>query len=246
MRQHLLITGLSCALASTAFADTIGFEVGANSWQQNFSGDVSSGLAANNVDVEGDLGYSDESNNVFYALLEHPIPVIPNIRIQQTDLDLSSTGNATFQFGDLSFSGPVSSSIDLSHTDLTLYYEVLDNWVSLDFGITVRSINDGKIEITDQTTNQTESFDADVVLPMLYLAARFDLPLSGLFLAADVNGISASGNSLLDYRVRLGYESSLGLGIEAGFRSFELEYDDDDDQADLTIDGAYAGIFYHF
>lgn len=248
MRHPLLITGLSCLLASPTFADTIGFELGANSWQQNFSGDVSSGLIGSTVDVEADLGYSDETNNVFYALIEHPVPVIPNIRIQQTDLDLSSNGTATvpFQFGGINFTGDVSSDIDLSHTDLTLYYELLDNWVSLDVGITVRSINDGSIEITEVNTGQTESFDADVVLPMLYVAARVDLPLSGLFVAADVNGVSVDDNSLFDYRARIGYETSIGLGLEAGFRSFELDYDDDGDTADLTIDGAYAGLFYHF
>lgn len=246
MRHHLLITGLSCVLASNVWADTIGFELGAHSWQQNFSGDVSSGLVGNAVDVEADLGYSDETNNVIYALIEHPIPILPNVRIQQTELDLSANGSANFQFGNISFAGPVSSSIDLSHTDLTLYYELLDNWVSVDVGLTVRSINDGKIEITDQTTGQTESFDADVVLPMLYVAARFDLPLSGLYIGADVNGVGISDNSLFDYRAKIGYETSIGLGIEAGYRSFELDYDDDDDMADLTIEGAYAGIFYHF
>ncbi|MEE8057106.1 MAG: TIGR04219 family outer membrane beta-barrel protein [Pseudomonadales bacterium] len=246
MRHSLIYAGLVCAISSTTMADTIGFEVGAYSWQENFSGDVTSGVLGTNVDVENDLGYSDESNNVFYVVLEHPIPLVPNLRIQQTDMDLSATGNATFQFGNITFSGPITSSIDLSHTDFTLYYEILDNWISLDVGITARSINDGSISITDNTTGLTDDFDADGVIPLLYVATRFDLPLSGLYVGADLNGLSVGDSSLIDYRVNLGYESSIGLGVEAGFRSFELDYDDDDDDADLTIDGAYVGIFYHF
>ncbi len=241
MRHSLIFAGIACALSSTAMADTIGFEVGAYAWKQNLSGDIAAGRFSS-VNVE-----SDETNNVFYAVLEHPIPLIPNIRIQQTDLDFNATGSGTFIYYGHSTPGDVISSINLSHTDFTLYYEILDNWISLDIGITARAINDGSITIASTSfPSLSDDFDADGVLPLLYVSTRFDLPLTGLYVGADINGLGVSDNSLIDYRVNLGYESSIGLGVEAGFRSFELEYDDDDDKANLTIDGAYAGIFYHF
>ncbi len=250
MRHTLLLAGLTCCLSTGAFADTLGFEVGGYSWQQQFSGEVASGSLGTLVDIEDDLGFDDETNTVFYALLEHPIPIIPNIKVQQTDLDLSASGTASvdIDFGgiDITVDGDVDSKIDLSHTDFTLYYELLDNWVSLDIGLTARLIQDGLIEITEVSTGDTESFEADGVLPLLYVAAKFDLPLSGLYVAADVNGLGANDDSIIDYRARIGYESGIGLGIEAGFRSFEIDYDDDDDTADLTIDGNYIGVFYHF
>lgn len=250
MRYPLIISGIAaCTLSMTAVADTLGFEVGAYGWQQKFSGTVSSG-SASLVDVEDNLGYDDETNNVFYAVFEHPVPVLPNIRVQQTDLDLSANGNGPFLFSGTPYVGSVNSSINLSHTDFTLYYEILDNWVSLDVGLTARYISDGEVQITSTqvgpTFGQTESFDADGVLPLLYLSARIDLPLTGLYVGADINGLGVNDDSIIDYRVNLGYESTIGLGVEAGFRSFELDYDDSDDKVDLTIDGAYAGIFYHF
>ncbi len=240
MRHSLIFAGLACTLSSTAMADTLGFEVGAYAWNQNLSGDLASGKFSS-VNVE-----SDETNNVFYALLEHPIPLIPNVRIQQTDLDLSATGSG-FEYNGVPISSDVNSDIDLSHTDFTLYYEILDNWISLDLGITARAINDGSITITSaEFPFPPANFESDGVLPLLYVSARFDLPLTGLYVGADINGLGINDNSLIDYRVNLGYESTIGLGIEAGFRSFELDYDDDDDKANLTIDGAYAGVFYHF
>ena len=245
MRHSLIFAGIACALSTTAMADTIGFEVGAYAWNQNLSGDIASSRF-DSVNVEG-----DETSNVFYAVLEHPIPLIPNVRIQQTDLDFNATGSGTVIYYGHSIPGDIISNINLSHTDFTLYYEILDNWISLDIGITARAIDDGSITITGTTpiiphASVTDDFDADGVLPLLYISTRFDLPLTGLYVGADINGLGVSDNSLIDYRVNLGYESSIGLGVEAGFRSFELEYDDDDDKANLTIDGAYAGIFYHF
>ena len=244
MRHPLIIAGLACTLSTTAFADTVGFEVGTHSWQQDFSGAVASG--AFDLNVEDELGYDDDTNTVIYAWLEHPVPILPNVRVQQTDLDLSANGSGTFEFGGLSYDGDVTSSIDLSHTDITVYYELLDNWVSLDVGITARLVNDGLVEITDITTGESESFEADGVLPLLYVAAKFDLPLTGLYLGADINGLGVNDDSVIDYRVKLGYESSIGLGLEAGFRSFELDYEDDEDMVDLTIDGASLGVFFHF
>lgn len=231
---------------SAAQADTLGIELGGYNWKQAFSGEVSSGLAGTQVDVEDDLGYDDETSNVIFIALEHPIPILPNIRLQQTDLDLSATGNSSFTFEGFNYNGPVHSEIDMSHTDVTLYYELLDNWISLDLGLTARVVEDGLVRITDLTTSQTESFEIDGVIPLLYVATKLDLPLSGLYIGADASAISVSDDSIIDYRARIGYESSIGLGVEAGFRSFEIDVEDDEDTADLTVDGTYISIFFSF
>lgn len=244
-RSFLFATAL--VLSTATQADALGLQFGAYNWKQNFSGEVSSGLAGTMVDVEDDLGYSDENNNVYYVAIEHPIPILPNVRVQQTDMDLSATGFSSFVFEGYTYNGAVSSKIDLSHTDVTLYYEVLDNWISLDLGLTARVIQDGTVEITEVSSGRTESFDADGVLPLLYAAARIEVPfLDGLYLGADVNGIGAGDDSIIDYRAVVGYETSIGLGIEGGYRSFEIDYEDGEDQADLTIDGAYIAAFFHF
>ena len=254
--KKILILGAALCAPALVQADTIGFEVGASAWNQNYEGTVQSGPDV--LDVEQTLGLEDDTNNSFYILIEHPIPLIPNIMLSRTEMDIEETIalDEDFEFDGQDFpsGSQLTTESDLSHTDLTLYYELLDNWVNLDVGITVRQFDEG-ITLTSRipldpipaTLVTTASEEIDDTLPMLYVAAKFDLPLTGLYVGGDVNALAYDGDSLIDYKVNVGYETSFGLGAEVGFRSFDLDYEDSrDEKADVTIDGGYASIFYHF
>jgi outer membrane protein len=232
-------------LPSLAQADTIlGWRLGANAWQQNYSGHVQSGPSE--IDLEDDLGYDEETGYNLYLAFEHPIPVLPNIMLQRTQIDADARGDVVgFVFEGIVYSGEVRSTMDLTHTDATLYYEILDNWVTLDVGITGRAFDNG-VEITDVATGVTGKLDIDYVIPLIYAQARFDLPFSGLSLGVEANGVSYDDDTLYDVKVNLGYEFAFGLGIEAGYRAFDLDYDDNNQYADVTIDGAYAGFVWDF
>lgn len=252
MRHPILNATLIAALGITAssplYADFIGFKVGAYNWSQDYDGEIqSSSDILDEIDLNNDLGLKEEDGNTYYLALEHPIPIIPNIRIQQTDLEIKETSNPTrsFSFDDQTFvvTDDITTTSDLSHTDATLYYELLDNWISIDFGLTIRQFSEG-VELRSNTTGA--ELEIDEAIPMLYLAAEVELPLTGLYVAAEVNGLGTGDASLIDYKATIGYESGIGLGVEAGLRSFEIDYDDDDEQANLTIDGIFAGVFYHF
>lgn len=253
MKKTTLVSaiGLSTALIlpTAATADTLGFRIGANLWQQELSGDVKSGNLGTNIDIENDLGYKDSEDNAnFYIAFEHPLPFIPNVRLARTELELSGENNTSVVFDGTTYTGNLKSTTDLSHTDATLYYEILDNWVSLDIGITARMFDEG-FTLTGTTAGgtQTSTINVDATIPMLYAAVKFELPLTGLYILAEGNAISYDGDGLYDYKAGLGYETSLGFGVEAGFRSFAIKYEDSSDESiDLTIDGMYAGLFYHF
>lgn len=248
MRYGKLITAtaLASAVAATAQADVIGAEFGAYRWQADFDGEVRAD-GGDRLDINNTLGIDDDDIDVIFLALEHPIPLLPNIRLQHTRLDTSGTtviGGAGFTF-DGRFYPPgqtVHTSLDLTHTDATFYYELLDNIVSLDAGITIRYF-DGGVELRSLTG--AADLDFDHVLPMLYLAGRVELPM-GFYAGADFNGIGISDSNLLDYRVRAGWESAFGLGLELGMRRFDLDYDDDDDEADVTADGIYGQVFLNF
>jgi outer membrane protein len=246
MKKQFLKTLLLVVIGASgaAQADVLGWRVGANLWQQQFEGDVASGGAS--IDLEDDLNYDDESGASYYAQFEHPIPLLPNIMVQYTDLEADATGFVDgIEFDGVVYEGDVSSSMDLTHTDFTLYYEILDNWVNLDVGVTGRWFDDG-IEILDQTSQQSGSIDIDHVVPMFYGHARFDLPFSGLSLGIEGNYISYNDDTLYDTKLNLGYTFAFGLGIEAGYRYMDFEYDDDDEVADVTIDGVYGGLYWDF
>ena len=248
---RLLLASLATAIAASSFStsalsDTLGFRVGGYSWQQDYSGEVQTDNDLQ-IDINDDLGLDDESGNTLFVSLEHPIPVLPNVLIQHTELDVEEnnilTREITFSGVTYAVSDEVNSDIDLSHTDATLYYEVLDNWIHVDFGLTVRQF-DGGVNISSSTDASEEEIEE--IIPMLYLAARVELPLTGFYVGASANGISAGDATLTDLQVNVGYETDIGLGIEAGFRDFTLDYEDDGDEADISVDGAYIGIFYHF
>ena len=249
LRKAALIgcTAGALTLPLSSHADTVlGLYLGAYSWQSSFSGDLGTD-GDSDIDSEKDLGFdSSEANTVFYAALEHPIPVLPNIRLQKTALEVDgSSDSVTFTFDGANFSSAVSTDVDFSHTDLTLYYEILDNWVSLDVGITARKF-DGSILITDNATTSRE-VSLDATIPLGYLKAQFDLPFTGLSVGVDGNFIGYSGNSISDVNAMLNYEMSFGLGLALGYRSMSLELDDVDDlNTKLTFDGYYGAITYHF
>jgi outer membrane protein len=249
MKRLLLASAITACTLSAAHADTVfGIYAGAYNWKADYSGDINDTDADQNIDLEDDLGFSDESNTVFYIAVEHPVPILPNVRIQHTALDSSADGRLTrdFTFDDVDFSvgQDVATKIDFTHTDLTLYYEVLDNWVNLDLGLTVRKF-DGEIEIVG--AGETAQVDIDATLPMLYVAAQFDLPLTGLSAGLSGNAIGYSGNTLLDLNGYLQYEFAFGLGLRGGYRTFSLKLDDVNDiDSDLTLDGYYAALTFHF
>ncbi len=245
---------VSLLLAPALQADTIGFEVGGYYWVVDHDGTLSSdssestGTTINMID---DLAHNEDSHNVFYAALEHPVPMLPNLKITSTDLLTSSastlTRDVTFGGSTYSQDEDVASIIDMSNTEYTVYYELLDNWVNLDLGLSFRKY-DGLISMETDPAGSAinELEDLDFTIPLLYVSARFDLPLTGFFIGTDLNIISYDDDSLSDAVLSLGYESDIGLGARAGYRIFSLEVIEDTFNSDLDFDGAFVSVYYHF
>jgi outer membrane protein len=245
MKKLSLTVALSFAAASFAQADTVfGIYAGAGSWNGEYegkAGDPSISLK--------ELGVKDHSNNFYYIAIEHPIPVIPNIRLSQIDITSkqSATINRTFVIDGTPFlvGEKVDSQFDLSHTEAVLYYEVLDNWVNLDLGLAARKF-DGYVSA--QSATRSEKVKLDDTLPMLYVKAQFDLPFTGLSAGVEGTYVSYDDDKLSDYSAKISYlfDSALDFGLEAGYRKFSLEVDDDDLQGKVDIKGPYAAVIAHF
>ncbi len=108
------------------------------------------------------------------------------------------------------------TSFDLDHEDIVLYYQLLNNWIDLDMGVDLKRF-DGQVSQAGPTGN---SIDVDETIPLLYLSARVDLPINGLYLGANFNAnvidLGLSESTAQDSTIMLGYESGTGLGIEGG------------------------------
>ncbi len=253
-KKLTIATLISLSLSSVVQADTAGIEVGGYQWTPDYTGIISvdsSSQDGDTLNLVDDLGFTDDSHNVVWASLEHPIPFLPNFKLVSTDLDVSASSilSRSITFGGQIYtaSESVSTQVDLSNTEYTLYYELLDNWINLDAGLTLRQY-DGLVSLkTDPSgTNISESEALDFTIPLVYLKGRVDLPLTGFFVDGEVNILSYDGNSISDTAFSVGYESDIGLGGKAGYRTFSMEVDESDFTSDIEFKGAYVSVFYHF
>jgi outer membrane protein len=241
MRKLMIALGGSMVLAAPlAQADVVGLGASVNYWDSDLSGKA--GTNNDIVDVDNQLNLDSDTNANASVYVEHPVPVLPNVKLNYTLIEQSGRGRLTTSFDGVP-AGEVQSDLDLEQLDLTFYYEVLDNWVNLDLGLTARDL-DGELVVQKAgfTPSKTE---IDGVIPMGYLAARFDLPFTGVSVGAEGNLVSYDGDSVHDFNAYGQYEFAM-LQVRAGYRQMAIDYEDDDDRLDVEIDGPFisAGVAF--
>ncbi|MCO6411173.1 MAG: TIGR04219 family outer membrane beta-barrel protein [Thiogranum sp.] len=251
MKQILPFTLLLSTFPALSCADAIGVQAGAASWSYDISGSVryKTEDSANDIDVNDDLGYDDDSLGFIYVMIDHPLPLIPNVKISRTNIDTDADGrlSQTVTYGNVTFNAneDVSSEVQLDQTDITLYYRILDNVANLDLGLNAKYI-DAESTITGATSG-TESADISGWVPMLYAGVGIDLPFTGLSVSADGSAIGYQDSTFYDYSVRASYTTPWHLGVDVGYRAVKLDLDDFDDSfADVEFDGPYAGAYLKF
>ncbi len=244
MIKQLSTVTAALLLTSALHADVVGGEFSAGYLNLNPSGDFA--YKGNSADVEDTFGWGSSDSVILKGSIEHPLPVLPNLRAAYTNLDFSGSGNVTgLKFGDKTFSGKIDTSLNVDIIDATLYYEILDNWVSLDLGLNAKYI-DGTAWVKNDTLGKSEA-DLSVVLPTLYAKARFDIPMSGFSFQAEGDLITYNNSTLYDLDLGARYTFMLGLGVEAGVRLMKLKLDDVDDiYADIDINGLYLSAVWDF
>lgn len=247
-----LLTSASCALAlmssPLALADTVlGVYVGGQSWRTDTSGSFADGQQRQSFQFE------DDQQQSLYAALEHPIPLFPNVKVRQNQLE--ATGQVTlgqdFSFAGQSFAAgsQITSATDLSHTDFTFYYEILDNdLTAFDLGVTAKRVD---AQFTVNHAGSVATRGADGWVPTLYAHARFGIPATDWTVYALGNAISIDDNSIRDieagFEYRLVENLAVDINLQLGYRSVRIELDDLDNMfADLEFKGPYLGLEIHF
>ncbi len=227
----------------TANADTLSVSVGGGVWNQSSSGNFQKTVDTTSVDIKDDLFWSDESQGYLFATFEHPVPLIPNVKLMKTTLDQSGSGNANFFFDGQNYTGNVSNDFSIDTLDLFAYYEILDNVVSLDIGLDIRKI---KVDYTISSTGITTTDSVDETIPMLY-AMVGATPWPDLTISGELSYISYDGSKISDFTAKVAYTTSFMLGLEAGYRKQQYTLDDiSDTNADLSFDGVFAGAYLKF
>jgi len=228
MKKTAFAVTLAALFTAHVQADTVGLYLGGQIWQSEASGI----LGEENTSIDFNLKKEQQVN--YLVAVEHPFPLLPNVRISSTTLD--TTGKTTltqeFSFGDEAFpiGDNANANFNVSYIDYTLYYELFDNGkFSFDLGLTARDFN-GDVTVAGMagTSNGTcddpnpspdspctEGGDpsipigkikTDEIIPMLYVATNATLPLTGLSAFALGDFSLIGDHSLSDYQVGLSYD----------------------------------------
>lgn len=251
-----ILSTLACGLALTtaANADFLRAEIGAGAWMQTPKGTTVYNAGANGSDT---LDEKQNTSAYVWAFIKHPVPIVPNLRLEYTSI--SSEGLATGSWGAAGYtiSGTSKSTLDLKEIDVIPYYNLLDNtfWITLDVGVDVKIVDlDYKIEPNSSSVPPFSGYELKKTLPipMGYVRARAQVPVTGLGVEADVKYIGMGSSTFYDARAKLDY--TLGFipvvqpAIEVGYRVQKIKIDDSsvDIKTDIDFAGVYAGIMLRF
>lgn len=244
MKKTALAALLVAMTPVASHADLL-FTVGAKAsvWSAEPTGQLDDGVSVD--EKNNGLGLKSESGTQLTVFFEHPVPVIPNLRIRQTSLDMSGSGVLTQSFGDQTFGGPVDSTLDLSHTDFTAYWgaPLPVPYLDINLGLTVRAF-DGSAVVESSVIDQREEVDLNFALPMGFAEVQVGTPF-GLYAQAEVNYISYDGNSMSDTMFGLGYDLPIpvaDVGLELGHRAISMKTNDD--TTDIATDFEVSGMYY--
>ena len=245
MQKIIKTTLCGLLFASVASADMLRVEMGAGAWMQKPKG----AIIADDNGLDGSDTSKEDSNTKGYAwvLFKHFVPVVPNLRLEYTEVE--NEGIATGTFKDFPASNS-ASSFKMKQYDIIPYYNLLDNtmWITLDLGLDIKVL-DAKYNIT----NAANSYDISktVALPLGYLRARVEIPTTDIGLEADVKYVKYSSNTAYDIRAKVDYTFDITPliqpGIEIGYRVQKYKVDElSDIKVDLDFAGVYVGAMLRF
>ena len=244
----VIVAGL---VGISAEADVLRVEAGVGVWNQDPDGYVKYKNAPSFSNA--DVGYTDENRVYAWVNIKHPVPVLPNIRLEYTPMEFSGTSIVGFDYNNVAFSAGAQSTLTLDQYDAVLYYNILDNtgWVTLDLGLDIKYI-DTSFEAS-QTGGYVNEGDT-LVLPMAYARVRYELLATDIGLEADVKYVPYKNSEVYDCRIKVDYTMDLSvidLGVEAGYRfeSIHMDHNDFsslDTTGNMDINGFYAGIMARF
>ncbi|MBL4764120.1 MAG: TIGR04219 family outer membrane beta-barrel protein [Colwellia sp.] len=251
MKKTIMAVSLAALLCTSAQADTLlGLYIGGHMWVNQAEGSFGEGS-----DNQAAFNFNDENQGGFFVAIEHPIPLIPNIKIASTTLDTvggaTISGSFTFEGETYSANSALDTTFDASYVDYTFYYELFDNdLLTFDFGITARDL-ESQITVVEQATTQNSNLSVSGIIPLLYVNTVIGLPFTGFNVFAEANFLSYDDNTVYDYQIGVSYELLDNLAIDLdlilGYRAVKLELNDIDDlYSDLTFDGVFAGAIIHF
>jgi len=218
-------------------------EIAVGGWLN--SPDGFAGYKGDNLYLEDDLGYDDETKLTGRIRLELPL-LLPNITFMTTNLsyDGDSTMGTGFEFGNTKFDAnkKFNSELKLDHHDFTVSFSLpLLKLASLgklqaDLGVNLRLV-DIEASITQDTLRESKSLTVPIPMGFAYLRLE---PISGVALEAEGRMLSVGGNSITSLIGRIRYNIFGPLFMAGGYRMEKFDID----EKDVKIDTEFQGPFF--
>ncbi|MFL0799926.1 MAG: hypothetical protein K6L80_05720 [Agarilytica sp.] len=256
---------------------TLGIKFGASYWSANIQNQIQSD---NFTNTDGDviasefsayeIGIGDSSTTAYFVEFRHNIPFLPRLRYENAPL--SEEGKTTLT-RDLNFvdttiptATALSSKIDSSYQDISLYYSLAEGGLDLDIGLTQRNI-EGEVSLsfvpvddgtggdgedsgedTDTTTVTTSTVTGILEDSTVLVFTRISFPLfkpawrfSHTFQYNNTeNEYFSDSESLLSYGVKdHGYDYS----FDVGYKKAKLMAEDMGDiESRIKISGPFIRV----
>ncbi len=262
MKKISIAALLIAGIASFASADLLSVSAGAGYEQQKISGYAKNGdtinyfgSVSNYGGTVGYLGLKDKNNPYVWVKLIHPIPLLPNIKLQYTRYD--STGHSNYiagnvKIGKVYINGAIinaDTSQKINSYDATLFYEFKPVFADFEFGAGV-DIWQGHTKIygTEQLTGITKYWvdnDWTVILPYVYGNVE-TMQFYGVSALGYVKWAKAGDNHHYEYLGALKYTidvpGPINPFVKLGYKYKEVYGTDGDTTTKLQYKGAFLEI----
>jgi outer membrane protein len=239
----LLLAGV---LGATAQADIVRVEMGGGVWNNELSGEITSGTPAYTFDSDI-LDYDKASKGYIWAFIKHPVPVLPNLRLEYAAVDYAGTSTQSFVYKGETYLASAKTDLTLNQFDIIMYYNLLDNtaWMTLDLGLDVKVIQ-AEFNAVDSVGNSAQLKET-LPLPMAYGRLRFEIPGVDIGLEGSAKYSAYKNSKVSDYSVKADYTLvdilPVDVGLEVGYRVQQLDLDGTDFDVDTTLDIKVKGVF---
>jgi hypothetical protein len=253
MSKNWILLGVTLLILFTAMPSAA-VELGVRGyyWLPNIEGDVSfdsDDVSGTELDLVDDLGMEEESYpliEIFAGFGDHHL----TFTYYKADYSGSETLTEDIVFGDTTYTAGVDVDSTLEYTvmDFAYQWDVIDleNFLA---GGSIGLVGKVKyLDITASVESDVESDEADlsVPLPMVGINLHVGILLDIIEARVQVTGIGYDGNSVVEFLGDISYTPFPFMDIHAGYRSFSMNADVDDVQADLLTAGPYVALTIGF
>ena len=253
MSKIWILLGVTLCLVFTAMPSAaVELGVRAYYWLPGLNGDVRDGsgsASGTKLDLESDIGMDRESYPMiefFAGFGDHHL----SFTYYRAEYSGSESLKEDVVFGDTTY-------LEGTEVDSKLEYTVMDfvyQWDAIDLenflaGASLGLV--GKVKYFDITAgleSDGDSAEADISVPIPMIGANLHVGILADIIEArlQVTGIGYSGNSVVEFLGDVSYTPFPFMDIHAGYRSFSMNVDVDDVEANLLTAGPYVALTISF